>query len=335
MTQHLFGRLGRRAALGLWVVFSGIASGPCTAEVLATRDQSPFVAIYGLPEDQGAAVLSKDTSSVGLRLAFTSHYTEQAADNESLLIDGQTTRAGLRLARGLGRGAEAWLSLDFIAHSGGFVDGPINDYHDAFGFSDGGRSHAPDDRQRFVYARNGRSHVAVTDSPSGIGDLRVGAKQQLARWGNWQTAGAAQLKLPTGDADRLTGSGAADVAAWLAIANAHIANTGFQITAGAGALYTGRGDVLADRRQRQAGFGWLGAGYAVASGLVLQAQVDTHSALYEDTGLEALDDTAVRGIFGLNWQLLADTALSGGIVEDLNPGASPDVGLHFALRQGF
>lgn len=302
---------------------------------LAITDQSPTVAIHGLPRATGYTVAAPGEWHAGLQLDYTSHYTAQSAPGEMLLFDGETTRAAVVLKRGFAGRWQASVEIPFVDHSGGFADGFIDDFHDTFGFADGGRARAPRDRQRFRYVRDGRLALDVDDSPSGVGDVRLGLKGRLAGFGDWGAAIAGELKLPTGDAARLTGSGAADLAVWATIGNNQRGDSRWRLLAGAGGLHTGRGDVLETQRVDNAAFGWASVGYALWSDVVVQAQTNLHSALYEDTGLEALDGTAVQGALGLDWQVTAASRLNFGIVEDLNTGASPDVSFTLGLEHAF
>ena len=322
------------AVLG-WLGPVGAREAETAPRPLPIADQSPTAAVHGLPRATGYTVVASGEWRAGLRLDYTSHYTEQSAPAETLLFDGETTRAALVFRRGFADRWQATIEIPFVAHSGGFADSFIDDFHDTFGFADGGRARAPRDRQRFRYARDGRLALDVDDSPSGVGDLRLGLKRRLAGVGDWGAAIAGELKLPTGDAERLTGSGGTDLAVWATIGNNQHGTSRWRLLAGAGGLHTGRGDVLDDQRVDNVAFGWASIGYALSPAWVAQAQVNLHGALYEDTGLEALDGTAVQGALGLDWQVTAASRLTLGLVEDLNTGASPDVSLSLGLEHAF
>lgn len=302
---------------------------------LTFSDQSPTVSIYGLPRADGYTVAGPGEWHAGLRVDYTSHYTEQESGTESLLFDGETTRAALVFKRGFAGRWQASIEVPFVDHSGGFADGFIDDFHDVFGFADGGRSGAPKDRQTFRYQRDGRLALDVSDSPSGVGDVRLGLKKRLAGLGDWGMSVAGELKLPTGDAGRLTGSGAADLSLWGTIGNNQNATSRWRMLAGAGGLYSGEGDVLERQRVQEVAFGWATLGYALTPAFVVEVQAYAHSAFYEDTDIEALDGTAVAGALGFDWQLTQRSSLDFAIIEDLNTGASPDVSFMLGLRHAF
>jgi hypothetical protein len=302
---------------------------------LAYSDQSPTVGIYGLPRADGYTVAPADEWHARLRVDYTSHYTEQQSANERLLFDGETTRAALLFTRGFRGRWQASIEIPFVDHSGGFADGFIDDFHDLFSFADGGRSQAPKHRQAFRYERDGRLALDVSDSPSGIGDARLGLKKRLSGVGEWGMSVAGELKLPTGDADRLTGSGAADLSLWGTIGNNQNGQSRWRMLAGAGGLYSGKGDVLEQQRVRGVAFGWATLGYALLRNFVVEVQAYAHGPFYEDTGIKALDGTAVAGALGFDWQLSERSSLDFAIIEDVNTGASPDVSFMLGLRHAF
>lgn len=309
--------------------------GAFAPQPLTYSDQSPTASVYGLPRADGYTVAAPGAWHAGLRVDYTSHYSEQESANERLLFDGETTRAALLFTRGFAGRWQATIEIPFVDHSGGFADGFIDDFHDAFGFADGGRAGAPDDRQTFRYERDGRLALDVSDSPSGIGDVRLGAKKRLAGFGDWATSVAGQLKLPTGDADRLTGSGAADLALWATIGNNQTGHSPWRLLAGGGGVYTGDGDVLEGQRVQTAAFGWATIGYALFDAFVVSVQAYAHTPFYEDTDIEALDGTAVAGALGFDWRVTDRSRLDFAIIEDLNTGASPDVSFVLGLRHAF
>src|SRR5690606_33387262 len=98
----------------------------------------------------------------------------------------------------------------------GFLDGLVEEWHEALGMPQSGRDALPRDRLRFFYARGSRALVDLRDATGGVGDVRLLAAWPLVQRERLATSLRASLKLPTGDAGRLLGSGAADLALSLA-----------------------------------------------------------------------------------------------------------------------
>lgn len=310
-------------------------TGSAAPQALAFFNQNPTVQIYGLPRAAGYTVIADGQQQLAFHLSQSSHFIRQYSGDESLLFDGATTRAALVYKRGFGNGWQLSATLPFVAHSGGFADSLVEGFHRAFGLDLGGRNQTADGQQHFRYSRNGQTLLAVDDSPSGIGDIRLTLKKRLAGYGDWDASVAAQLKLPTGDADELTGSGGTDLAIWGVIGNNQGGQSPWRMLAAAGLLYTSDGDVLPTLRRNVAAFGWLTLGYAVQPHVVLSGQLYVHSGLYEDTELEALDGVAVQGALGVHWQVTPKSTVSAAFIEDLNAGVSPDVALELAVEHTF
>lgn len=304
-------------------------------EPLPFFNQSPLILIYGLPTAHGPEVVAKDKQQLGLNLDYSSHFVSRSNARESLVLDGETTRLALTYRRGFAHGLEAAIEVPFITHSGGFADGFIDDFHDLTGFSDGGRSRAPHDRQLYRYIRDGKTLLDVDDSPSGLGDIRLSVAKQLPLTGATLASVSAQLKLPTGAAGDLTGSGSTDVAVWATAGRGDVLFNGFSVVGAAGALYAGKGKVLASQRQRAAGFGWLTLGYAWTPRFVTKVQLYVHSPLYQHSDITAVQGVAVQGGAGFAWHFTRATHFDLSIIEDLDAEASPDVTFNLSLRHGF
>src|SRR5690606_20243831 len=119
-----------------------------------------------------------------------------------------THRLEWRGRLGLGYGWEVGLVLPYLQHSGGGLDGFIENWHDVWNLPDGGRPQAPRDVLQYRYSRDGAVLLDVRESQSGLGDVQLQAAYQLWQNDRSVAALAATVKLPTGDAARLTGAGA-------------------------------------------------------------------------------------------------------------------------------
>lgn len=295
----------------------------------AVGNRNPLVQIRALPAPAGGSVL--ESGEVGWLAAFeaANSFTRNQSGDEAIELDGETYRLDLGGALGLGRGFEVGVALPLIQHSGGVLDGFVEGWHEAFGFPDGGRPNAPRDQLHYRYRRDGVTWLDFDDKTSGIGDLQLTAAQSL--WRSDDSAGALRLTvmLPTGEADRLTGSGA--TGADLAISGSWQLGPRWRATL-TGALFQLQESDLYGFEQKDDGWragaslGWQGWEW-----LQLRAQLDAHSALY-DSALVELGDDAMLLSLGGRVTLDRHWDLDLVVVEDLVVDAAPDVALQIALR---
>ncbi|NIV73764.1 MAG: DUF3187 family protein [Gammaproteobacteria bacterium] len=305
------------------------------------RNQNPFVAIHGLPSIGVARTLPAGRSEAAITLDLTNEFADSTKPDESIELDGETHRLALSYRRGFGRGLEAGVSLPVVRHSGGFLDGFIESWHDMLGLSDLGRDDVPEDRLVYRYTRSGEALAEVTDSTAGLGDITLsgGFSPTFGRDASaMQFAVRAQLKLPTGDSDRLRGSGAVDVAVWGVVSGKLSSWRGSQWRwyGGAGVLAMGNGDVLPGQQRDFGVFANAGAAWQPLSRIAFKLQLDAHSALYEDTRVSPLAEDAFTAGLGGTWSVSSGHSLDFAVVEDvINLGASPDVSFHLNWRAGF
>ena len=311
---------------------AGVA-GAADLTPLATRNQSPLVQIYGLPAAAPATVLAPRQSAVSLTEDVASNNIEVDGPNESLLLDGETYRTTLRLRHGLPGGGEIGLAIPYIVQTGGFLDGFIIDWHNTFGLPQGGRNEEPRNRLLYRYQRGNSTPLLLDSRAAGLGDIVLTGGWQLPASSQSNTfALRASLKLPTGDADKLLGSGSTDLALWLCAS--HRFSTA-SLYAAAGALGMSDGEVLRDQQRHVVGFGTLGAAWGPLSWLALKLQVDGHTAFYNSTSLEELGGNSLQLNIGGTLGRPGGTLLDLAVGEDLIVDTAPDVVFHLALRRQF
>jgi hypothetical protein len=342
--------LRKSTTLPLLVVLGGIlaicfASKPLLAaselalvQPYYSRNLNPFVQIYGLPAAEGAALVPKDSLEARLVLDVANNFTESVTAGEGIAIRGETYRAVLALRYGLGKKLEIGLDVPYIYHGQGNLNDFIREWHDTFGLSQGGRDEAIDDRLAYLYADNGKDLVSVEGSSSGLGDVILAAAIPLWSSGGEnprQLALRAALKVPTGSASDLLGSGSTDFSLRLSgedrqtFSAARIACFG-----SLGVLLLTDGDVLSNRQRNAVGFGTVGFGWQPLSWLALKLQADGHTAFYHSE-LKQLGDPSAQLLMGGTLGLPAGFLLDLAVSEDVVVDTAPDVVFHIDLRRLF
>ena len=359
------GLAGLACAFALFVLLPAAVAGEHRAAPLRLVNLNPFHLLYGVPASFGAGVMPEGASEVIASFDMASHLRGGHAGAERILMDGETYRQALSWRQGLGRGWEYFLEIPAVAHGGGVFDGFIKGWHDAFGLPQGGRDRAPRDRLSFFYADGAGTRADVGRDVLSLGDASFGMGYALPSppLPNDGMAVRAAVKLPTGDAGSLTGSGGFSASAWAETSGALPGSVGgsglaalsdsrrwlYAATLGAlvGAAPEGlaivhplppaAGDGTCAARMatgdRFAAFGRLGVTWRALEDLHLTVQVDVHSSPYGGSGLAALSDTAVILGMGGTLRLTERLVLDAAVTEDDGVHRSaPDIGLHLALR---
>lgn len=312
---------------GLAMIAPGIGHG----STLDVRHGGPFTGLFGFPSPAESLALDPE---VGWRLDFTlqgaSHSVSEVSGNEELLLDGESWRSALRLRIRAGARLELGIEVPWIRHTGGSLDGLIDDWHSVLGLPDGIRDQRPEDAITFSYRSSSDAQLEFDRNVSGIGDIRLSAGYLMARHSDGSLALRFGVELPTGDADKLTGNGGSDVS--MAIAWERESRAGGRRWAShvvAGAVRFGDSDLSAIQTREwgawvQAGLGW----YLTPSVEILGSIQSATSPI--DSGLRAYDGGSLMLSLGAGFDIGKHYRLDLGFSEDINVESAPDI--MFLLR---
>lgn len=298
----------------------------------STSNRNPLVAIYGLPSAGSAMVLAPGQLSAEMRADIASNFARSSGADEKILLDGETYRFIYCLRRGVNENFEIGLELPFVMHRQGFLDSFIIGWHDTFGFPQGGRDRAPRKRLVYNYQKNGQTFLLLDQESAGFGDLRLTSAWRPKGLEKKALALRASLKFPTGDENRLHGSGSTDFALWLNGSEAFRQDS-LVLFGAVGTLLMSDGEVLTDQQRNVVGFATLGGGWRALPWLAFKTQVDAHSPIYH-SDLRELSGSMQLSVGG-TLKLKSGSELDVGVVEDLVVRSAPDVVFHFAVRQTF
>jgi len=303
------------------------------------NNQSPLIQLYGLPSAGSAVVVAQGRKEFRATLDHASNYVDEATAREAILLDGETTRLTLGGRYGLAKGWELGVAIPALVHGGGFLDDFLIDYHDLFGFPQGGRDQAPRNRLLYRYSRDGVEKLKIDSSGSGLGDVSLTAGYQLYHDANEYpraVALRASVKLPTGDSAALNGSGSTDAAVWISASDDYRLPLGHAtLYAAGGVMVMTKGDILPDERRDHVEFGTIGVGWNPLSWIAFKVQLDAHTPFYPDIGLKPLAVNAAQLLMGGTLGLSERTTLDIAVSEDIATKTSPDVVFHFHLSTRF
>ena len=327
--------------LALSVMLPGTATSATAMDIIPFRssNQSPLIRIFGLPAIGSALVVPAGHFEATLTSDVSNNSTSGISPTDTIMLDGETYRFNLAARYGITPKFQIGIDIPYLANSGGFLDGFIEGFHDTFGLPQGMRKSSPRNRLLYQYTRNGVTKVQVDDGSSGIGDIRLSGAWQLYHDGTEAPLAVAlhgSIKLPTGNSNRLFGSGSTDFALWLT------ASDNFQLPLGrltlygaAGGMALTDGEVLKDQQRNLAGFGSLGFGWSPLQWLTLKVQADAHTSLYTGSSLKQVNSGSVQLVSGGTIGFTRNTSFDVGVSEDVMVDTAPDVVFHFALRSFF
>ncbi len=269
-------------------------------------------------------------------LNTTATWTNRWAWKEGLyLVDGEILRMAFSLTYGVMDWMQLRLEIPFCLRGGGIMDGMIQGFHDAIGMGQGGRDQFPRDQFHIIFWRKDGTQYELDNSNTGAGleDLIISGKFRLLRGGKWfpQTCLTVHLKLPTGNAEELYGSGAVDSGIALCFAKKIWKFYGYL-----GIQYTRFGsEEIAGIPMRQDQLSILSAlefPLTKRLSLIVQELFNTGTA----TDFYEFSDATNEITLGLKVEIISHTLLEFGLIENmLKYDNSPDFGVHFGLSHKF
>jgi hypothetical protein len=247
---------------------------------------------------------------------------------ETLICDAETREMRLTLLRTLSDRFALQLQVPYRYTGGGTLDSFIDSFHDVTGTPVGARSDLPSDQIRIQYTRPGTTQLNITSSSSGLADIHAGVGWKLAQTSAYALTTWLDIKLPTGDAQKLTGSGATDVS--LGIAGERQLTGRWSTFGQAAVTWLGESDLALPQRSLLWS-GLAGIEWRAWRDLSLKLQIDAHSAAF-DSDLDFLSEPLILTAGG-DYRLRSGWRFDFGLSEDIAAEKSPDVVFVFGVRR--
>jgi hypothetical protein len=309
-----------------------LAAPYANAEPLPTRDQNPLVSSFGLPMPLASRVDATPGWTARMDVNWGSTALLQDSDDDVLLVDVETFEARWTLQRSLNDRVAVQLQVPWRHVGAGTLDGFIDEWHDVFGLPEGARPVLPRDELNIAYQSDGALVLNVDESSSGIGDISAAVAYELLATTDAAASVWLSLKVPTGDAQKLTGSGTVDWSVVLA-ADRRIGNR-WNAFGQAGLTRLGTGELLASRQEDWIWSALAGLGWQAWGGVELKAQIDAHTATYDAEGLDYFGEAVILTVGG-SYRSGGGWQFDAGVSEDLAVEGSPDVVFIFGLRRSW
>ncbi len=221
----------------LFVIFSALVPGAALAQSvdvgssslplrgpLPVRDYEPTNALFLLPLPTQATVLARKKATIDMSVDIPNNFL--IAPRAGYYADFEDQRINVGYTRGLGGGSELSVRVPYVLRNGGITDGLISGWHQAFHISGAGRRNIAKNLFHFDLfdAQTGKIVIQSRSSVSGLGDIVFEYRRSLTpgipgfdpRTGapdprRVTLAARVLLKVPSGSASDLLGSGGTDI----------------------------------------------------------------------------------------------------------------------------
>lgn len=306
-----------------------IADNPSGPLYQGNRYPLMFMAMTPVPQNPD---LPAGRFLVRLRTDYTSVHIDKQSENYELLTDMEIGVVTPEWVVKIGESMSLGLSIPLISYNAGFLDGPLEDYHELGNFPEYGRSLRPKNEFAFVVKKDGKTWFEADQHGLHPGDSRLDLKYALTDSGWFKSSLLTSLKLPTGDEEKGLGSGKADYGFSLLT----------RFTRGKIALYVNPGVIFptnpetagADISYKTMATLFAGLEYIRSPAWSFMAQLNTFTSPLSDTGIDTLDNPSVELALGFTRSWGRTTRASFSFCEDLS-GLAPDFTVHVGVETCF
>jgi len=300
---------------------------------VTTKNMNPFMIGYGAIVPDAPNLVPKGEWMTSLKLELANNSITDKDSAEEIIIDGESYIADINLRYGYRSMVELSMDIPLVYHSEGFLDQAIKSWHDLWGMSNYRRDVFPNNHLNYKYIRNGNTLIDIDTGTGGIGDVVLGIKfkNDPSLSGTTSIAYRFDVKLPTGDAGRLTGSGATDAAFSIHAANSSLLrNISTVLYGGAGLVALGKGDILPEQQKDFNAGGYFGASWFTTPRLSLIGQLNYQSAYYASE-LSQLGSDSINLYLSAAYFARDDLYYEAGFGENLFTDPTPDFLMYFSI----
>ena len=176
---------------------------------LPVRTQNPIYLETMNLDPARAQTLPTGTLELRVDSATSNIFERQSNRRFDENLDMELWRINGVATYGLFPGWDVGMELPLLHFKGGFLDSFIQDYHNFFGFPNGGRDKVANGVFNYKMSENGTPRYNVASQDLNIGDVLFFVKNQLVEEGDAVPALAWRFgfKIPTGDSAKGMGSG--------------------------------------------------------------------------------------------------------------------------------
>jgi len=147
----------------------------------------------------------RETNHLSISVENSSYAVKEKINNDQLTLDGEIAKASFNYFRELSDNLTLNVSLPIYSFSRGFLDSPIEQWHDLFGLSDGSRVDLPKSQLNFEVL-SGSNKEIIHDSDIGIGDIQISTKLNFYSKNISDLYLITSLEIPTGSKKKYFGN---------------------------------------------------------------------------------------------------------------------------------
>ncbi len=299
---------------------------------LQTSNRFPLHLIFLKPRPVRADLPSRGDLQTTLALEYSNTFFDSRNSRWDVLMDLEMLVTDLSLVYSLTSKMALRLDLPFVSMGGGFLDGFLENYHDAIGANNYGREKRPKNTFGYRIAKDGLLWLQGDDGTMQMADITVSTQIALIKSRhNRKMVGSLllSLKLPTGDSARGLGSGQFDAGIYLPM---RWSAGPWSFFAMPGAAFIGDPDTQGAEISARNSFSLFGGvAYDYSENTTWLVQLNYYTSPFEETGLNGLDKGALELDIGFHHSLAEGWIMEFAFCEDLTL-ALPDFNLRLGLR---
>ena len=318
----------------LFGVFAWVT--PAQPGPLQVQNRFPIYLMFLSPQPASAQLPAQGVLKTYLSFDYSSIYVDERSSEWQILMDMEMTVINLALSYGLSHRAAVRLDIPLVHMGGGFLDGFLENYHDALGVSNYGRESRPKNSFAYRMEKNGELWLEGDAGGLQLADATLSAQWSLvpvSGYSHFKASLIAALKVPTGRTRYGFGSGRLDVGLFLPV----------EFGSHPWSVYAMPGFIRhSDPKTRGADVSvhpnasfLIGAAYDYSERLQLLAQLNYFSSPLEKTGIGMIDDGAVELALGFRYHANPTWQVEFAFCEDLFTRAAPDFNLHLGVTRFF
>ena len=294
---------------------------------LQVRNQFPIF----LPINQPYLEQASTESSFSLSLSHSSVFVIEDSAHWTAHLDLELTEMNLRYRKDIPDLFEIGVDIPVLRATSGFMDRPLEWYHQTFGFPDYGRSTRPQNEFLYDLEKDGAPLIEGDSDRTGFGDVRLALKKKITIIDPVISV-LADVELPTGNARIGYGSGSIDSA--IAVLLDKDLGSETRLYANLGAVFPG--DLKAYQSVKLDNFIYAGTGVEalIWPHCSLLAQIMVQTSPFPHTGISEIDNAALIMMLGGRYYV-GTGSFELSLTEDLNTSGAPDFILNFSYKKRF